>query len=127
MAVSLSDKPNDDKPAAAPAAPAQSAKADKKEEKLDVNDSRLNNQTNVYGQGPDGPKTVQQEVEEKRAERIAKINEASADVLSGAAASSNADVHNLLGQRAIAELNADEDELKRIDQEIAEGQKQTSR
>lgn len=138
MPVSLSDKPNDNKPATAPAtAPAASAddvkpgpseKAPQTEVGyVDINDSRLNNQTNCYGVGPDSKKSAAAEVAEKRAERVKSINDSSADVLTAAAASGSADVHNLLGQRQIAELNGDEDELKRIDQELADGQQQTSK
>lgn len=128
---------SEEKPAGAPlasggVAPGGTKSADKAStagsQGLSVNDSRLNNQVNVYGDGPDsGKKTLEAEVAEKRQAKIDKINDSSSDVLAGAAQSGNADVHNLLGQRSIAELNGDEEELKRIDADIAAQQKQTSR
>jgi hypothetical protein len=133
MPVSTNDNPNEAKPneakpnEAKPVASSESGSGSTKGEQLSVNDSRLNNQVNCYGVGPDGKKSIQQEVEEKRAEQVAKIDEKDADVLAAAAASGDADVHNLLGQRAVAALNGDEDELKRIDKDIASRQKKTRR
>ena len=57
---------------------------------------------------------------DERQEKVAKINKSNSDVLTAAAASSDAAVHDLLGHRTIAELNGDEDELKRIDKELGE-------
>jgi len=84
-----------------------------------INSPQLNNQINVYGEGPG-------EVPEAN-EEVRKINEKNSGILTTAAASGDADVHNLLGQRQIAEQNGDVDELKRIDDALAEGQQQTSR
>jgi hypothetical protein len=86
MALTTSDNPKEDKPAA------------KSEEQ----------------------KAVVQEVEEKRQADVAKVDQKDADILSAAAASGDASVHNLLGERAIAELNGDTAELKRIDGKLAE-------
>src|ERR1044072_6085713 len=97
MAVSLSDKPNDDKPVAKSDKPASTSEEQK---------------------------SVQQEVEEKRQADVDKVTKKNADVLAAAAASSDAAVHNLLGHRTIAELNGDVDELKRIDEELGELTKQ---
>lgn len=144
MAVSLSDRPNDDKPgqpkaeeskpASSPSSSSSSRSADSNDvggsTKIDkssygaeyareINSPQLNNKINVYGEGPG-------EEPEANAE-VRKINEKNSDVLTAAAASGNADVHNLLGQRQIAELNGDVDELKRIDDALAEGQQQTSK
>jgi hypothetical protein len=79
MPVSLSDKPNDDKPAAA--TPVEKAEA---QQQADVD----------------------------------KVNKTDGTILAAAAASGDAAVHDLLGQRVIAEQNQDTDELKRIDKEI---------
>lgn len=84
-----------------------------------INSPYLNNQINVYGEGPG---------EESEADKkVREISEKNSDVLTAAAASGSADVHNLLGQRQIAALNGDEAELERIDGALAEGQQQTSR
>jgi len=113
MAMSLSDTPKTDKPAEDKPAKVE-PKAEKKEEKLDTGNPRLNNQTNVYGETSD-----HSEAEENQ-KMIEEINEQNADVLAAAAASSDAGVQNLLGQRTVAEQNVDEDGLKRIDKELAE-------
>ena len=74
----------------------------------------------VHQNAPEEKKSVQQEVEEKQQAKVDKIDKKDADILAAAANSSDAAVHNLLGQRSVAELNADEDELKRIDKELGE-------
>ena len=49
---------------------------------------------------------------------VDKINAKHADLLSAAAASGHADVHNLLGQRVVAEQAQDIDALKAIDKKL---------
>lgn len=112
MPMSLSDNPKADKPAEDK--PVAKAEEKKEAKKLDTGDPRLNNQTNTYGETSD-----HSEAEENQ-KKIEKINEQNADVLAAAAASSDAGIHNLLGHRTVAEQNVDEDELKRIDKELAE-------
>ena len=51
-------------------------------------------------------------------EEISKINKKHAKLLAAAAASGQADVHNLLGQRAIAELAQDIDAILAIDKQL---------
>lgn len=51
---------------------------------------------------------------------IAKINKKHAALLSAAAASGNAEVHNLLGHRLVAEQNEDIEALKEIDKELGD-------
>ena len=65
-------------------------------------------------------KSPVQQAEEKQAESVAKVDKANADVLSAAAASGDAAVHNLLGERAVAEQNQDADALKEIDKKLGE-------
>jgi hypothetical protein len=141
MALTTSDSPNENKAGdtkpkptsdssdeSKPVVSSKSQSGPTEGQKLSVNDSRLNNQTNVYGVGPDsGDKSIQQEVEEKRAEAVAKLEEKDADLLASVAGSGDADVHNLLGQRAVAVQNGDTKLIERIDRDLASGQKQTSR
>jgi len=116
MALSLSDNPKADKPAEDKPAKAEEKK-EEKVKKQDTGDPRLNNQTNTYGETSDHSEA------EERDRKLRKISDQSADVLAAAAGSSDAGVQNLLGQRAVAEQNLDEDELKRIDKELGEAVK----
>jgi hypothetical protein len=68
----------------------------------------------------EAPKTEIQKGEEKQAEAVDKANAKSADVLTAAAASGDAAVHNLLGERVIAEQNQDTESLKEIDKKLAD-------
>ena len=65
-------------------------------------------------------KSEVQKAEEKQQEKVDKIDKKHADLLLGAAASGDAAVHELLGHRAIAELNQDENALKEIDGKLAD-------
>jgi len=111
--MSLSDNPKASE-AKAEDKPAAKVEGKKEAKKLDTGDSSLNNQTNVYGE------TSDHSAAEENQKKIEKINKDNADVLAAAAGSSDAGIQNLLGHRAIAEQNVDEDELKRIDKELAE-------
>ena len=61
--------------------------------------------------------------EDKQQVEVDKVNDKDAAVLSAAAASGDADVHNLLAHRAIAELNQDAEAIKAIDKQLAERHK----
>ena len=65
-------------------------------------------------------KTPVQQAEEKQADDVDKVNSKNADVLAAAAASGDAAVHQLLGERVIAESNQDTDALKEIDKKLAD-------
>ena len=65
-------------------------------------------------------KTAQQQADEKVASDVARVEKRDADVLSAAAASGDAAVHQLLGERVVAEQNGDVDALKEIDKKLGE-------
>lgn len=70
---------------------------------------------NTTGTTPNEP-TPESEVDEA----VVKVNTKDADILAAAAASGDAAVHNLLGERVVAEQNEDADALKAIDKKIAD-------
>lgn len=60
-------------------------------------------------------------VDEKKSDKpepVAKVEKKDADILAAAAASGDAAVHQLLGERVVAEQNADVDALKEIDKKL---------
>lgn len=59
------------------------------------------------------------EVDAKTEERLTKLQDKNASALNAAAASGDARVQNLLGQRVVAVQNADEEQVKEIDEKIA--------
>ena len=59
------------------------------------------------------------EVDAKTEERLTKLQDKNARALNAAAASGDARVQNLLGQRVVAVQNADEEQVKEIDEKIA--------
>jgi len=63
-------------------------------------------------------KTEVQKAEEKQTASVEKIDTSHADLLSDAAASGDAAVHDLLGHRVIAVQNQDEDAIKEIDKKL---------
>ena len=110
MALSLGDKPNDTKPGHdATAQPTGTIGSQDEIQKSKVAAAKSEEQ-----------KSVQQEVEEQRQAQVDAVNSQNADTLSAAAASGDAAVQNLLGQRTIAELNADTEALKDIDKKLGE-------
>jgi hypothetical protein len=64
--------------------------------------------------------TIVQKAEREQAERVQKLNDDSADLLTAAGSTSNADVQQLLAARAIAEQNADEDGVRYADAQLSE-------
>jgi hypothetical protein len=67
---------------------------------------------------PEPAKTEVQKAEEKQAEAVDKVNKQNADIVAASAASGDAEVHRLLGERAVAEQNQDTDALKEIDKQL---------
>jgi hypothetical protein len=63
-------------------------------------------------------KTPVQKAEEQQQAAVDKVNKQNADVVAAAAASGDAGVHRLLGERAVAEQNQDTEALKEIDKQL---------
>ena len=59
------------------------------------------------------------EVDAKTEERLSKLQNKNADVLTAAAASGDAGVQNLLAARGVAVQNADEEAVREIDDKLA--------
>lgn len=62
--------------------------------------------------------TPQQRADREVAEKVAKLNESNADLLAAAGSSGDADIHQLLAHRGVAEQNGDEAALNAVDEKL---------